>query len=115
MTRPPAPTSPGILDLTGASRPRGGTGIELGEVLCLLLLLMLLLLLSKLLPGSKIMIKSKMGLAPLLNSMAVPRRGGPDGMHPEVTAWEQVSCAPAVSVLRCGYENVDHPVARGSC
>jgi hypothetical protein len=31
-----------------------------------LLLLMLLLLLSKLLPGSKIMIKSKMGLAPCL-------------------------------------------------
>jgi hypothetical protein len=44
-------------------------------LLLLLLMLMLLLLLSKLLPGSKIMIKSKMGLAPLLNSMAVPRGG----------------------------------------
>jgi hypothetical protein len=54
---------------------RGRTGIELGEIPCLLLLLMLLLLLSKLLPGSKIMIesKSKMGLAPLLNSMAAGR------------------------------------------
>jgi hypothetical protein len=36
-------------------------------------LIMLLILLSKLLWGSKS--KSTMGVAPLLNSMAVPRRG----------------------------------------
>jgi hypothetical protein len=65
-------------DKGGRRSGRWGTGIELGEILCLLLLLMLLLLLSKLLWGIKSKSKSmsKMGLAPLLNSMAV---GGGEG------------------------------------
>jgi hypothetical protein len=53
------------------------TAIELGEIPSLLLLIMLLILLSKLLWGSEIKSKSTMGVAPLLNSMAVSRRGAP--------------------------------------